>query len=106
MESDFLEAIFYKNGQYIDLEEEVFSKIMDEEVKEAIDNLPLEFRMPVILVDIEGLSYRDVKDVLQISPGTLASRLYRGRRLLRDSLCEYAREKGFLRRGFLRSKKW
>lgn len=105
VESDFLEPIFYKNGQYIDLEGEIFSNIIDEEVKEAIDNLPLEFRMTVILVDIEGLSYREVEDILRISPGTLASRLYRGRRLLRDSLCEYARKKGFLRRGFLRSKK-
>lgn len=97
VESDFLEPIFYKSGHYFDLEKELFSQVMDEEVKDAIDSLPIEFRMAVLLVDIEELSYREVEDILKISPGTLASRLYRGRRLLRDALYEYAKEKGYIR---------
>ena len=96
-EDDFLESVFYKNGKYIDLEREIFSKVMDEEVNDALDNLPIEFRMAVLLVDIEELSYREVEEILSISPGTLASRLYRGRRLLRDALYGYAAKKGFLR---------
>lgn len=96
-EEEFLESAFYKNGEYIDLELEIFSRVMDEEVKEALDDLPVEFRMAVLLVDIEELSYEEAEEVLGISSGTLASRLYRGRRLLRDSLLGYARERGLLR---------
>lgn len=53
--------------------------------------------MVVILVDIEGLSYREVQEILNISSGTLSSRLYRGRRLLRDALYEYAKSRGVLK---------
>lgn len=95
---DFLEPIFFKNGQYIDIENEIFANVLDEEIKEAIDCLPLEFRLVVLLVDIEGLSYRDIEEILNISSGTIASRLYRGRRLLRDHLFEYARERGLFGR--------
>lgn len=97
VEPDFLDPIFYKNGQYFDLDKEMFSQVMDEEIKNAIDSLPVEFRMAVLLVDIEELSYREVEDILKVSSGTLASRLYRGRRLLRNSLYEYAKNRGYLR---------
>ncbi len=97
IEPDFLEPIFYKSGQYADLEKEIFSNVMDEEVKEAIESLPVEFRTVILLVDIEGLSYREVQEILNISSGTLSSRLYRGRRLLRDALYEYAKKRGFLK---------
>ncbi len=97
VEPDFLEPIFYKSGQYVDLEKEIFSAVMDEEAKEAIESLPVEFRMVVLLVDIEELSYREVQEILNISSGTLASRLYRGRMLLRDALYEYAKNRGYLR---------
>jgi len=97
VETEFLEPIFYKSRHYFNLENEIFSKVMDEEIKNAIDSLPVEFRMVTILVDIEELSYREVEDILKISSGTLASRLYRGRRLLRDALYEYAKKKGFLK---------
>ena len=97
VEPDFLEPIFYKSGQYFDLEKDLFSRVMDDEVKDALDSLPIEFRMVILLVDIEELSYREVEDTLKISAGTLASRLYRGRRLLRDALYEYAKERGYLR---------
>ncbi|MBI4686309.1 MAG: sigma-70 family RNA polymerase sigma factor [Nitrospirae bacterium] len=97
IEPELLEPIFFKTGQYIDPEKDLFLNIMDEEIKIAIDSLPIEFRMAVVLVDIEELSYREVEDILRISSGTLSSRLYRGRRLLRDSLYEYAKKKGFLK---------
>lgn len=97
MEPDFLEPIFYKSGQYIDIEKDIFSRVMDEEVKEAIESLPLDFRIVILLVDIEGLSYREVQEILNISSGTLSSRLFRARRLLRDALLEYAKKRGFLK---------
>ncbi len=97
IEPELLEPVFFKTGQYIDPEKDIFSNIMDEEIKSAIESLPTEFRMAVLLVDIEDLSYREVEDMLRISSGTLASRLYRGRRLLRDSLYGYAKNRGFLK---------
>lgn len=97
IEPDFFEPLFYKNGHYFDLEREMFSKVMDEEVKNAIESLPVEFRIPILLVDMEELPYREVEDILNISSGTLSSRLYRGRRLLRDALYEYAKNRGYLR---------
>lgn len=97
IEPDFHEPIFYKNGHYFDLEKEIFSQVMDEEVNAAIDSLPIEFRTAVLLIDIEELSYREAEDILKISEGTLSSRLYRGRRLLRDALYEYAKKKGVLK---------
>lgn len=97
VEPDFLEPIYYKNGQFFDLEKDLFSKVMDDEVKDAIDKLPVKFRMAVVFVDIEELSYREVEDILKISPGTLASRLYRGRRLLKDTLYNYANQRGYLK---------
>lgn len=96
IEPDFLEPIFYKSGHYFDLEKDMFSHVMDEEINNAIDSLSVEFRTVVLLVDIEELSYKDVEEILKISSGTLASRLYRGRRLLRDALYEYAKERGYL----------
>lgn len=96
VEPDFLEPIFYKNGHFFDLEKDLFSQLMAEEINNALDSLPVEFRAVVLLVDIEELSYKDVEDMLKISSGTLASRLYRGRRLLRDALYEYAKERGYL----------
>jgi len=97
VEPEFLEPVFYKSGQYFDLEKELFSNVMEEEIKNAIEDLPIEFRDVVLLVDIEELSYREVEDILKISPGTLASRLYRGRRLLRDVLYEYAKKRRYIR---------
>ena len=97
IEPDFLEPLFYKNGHYFDLEREIFSSVMDEEVKSALDALPIKFRIPVLLVDMEELPYREAEDILNISSGTLASRLYRGRRLLRETLYEYAKNRGYLR---------
>ncbi len=95
IDEDFLEPIFFKNGHYFDMEEEIFSKVLDDEVQKVIDQLSVEFRVVILLVDIEGLAYREVEDILEISSGTLASRLYRARRLLRTSLYDYAQARGF-----------
>ncbi|MES0337225.1 MAG: RNA polymerase sigma factor [Candidatus Magnetobacterium sp. LHC-1] len=99
IETDFHEHIFYQNGIYVDLEKEIFSRVLDDEIDSAINSLPVDFRIPVILIDIEELTYREVEDILNIPSGTIASRLYRGRRLLRDTLFEYARERGYVKEG-------
>ena len=77
-------------------EDEVLSRYLDEDVYRALNNLPLNFRMPVILADIEGLSYKEIAEALQIPIGTVMSRISRARRQLQQSLWEYARERGYI----------
>jgi RNA polymerase sigma-70 factor, ECF subfamily len=78
-------------------EEEVLSKYLDEDVYKALSDLPLNFRMPIILADIEGLSYKEIAEALQIPIGTVMSRISRGRRQLQRSLWEYAKERGYVK---------
>ena len=77
-------------------EEEVLSRYLDEDVNNALNNLPLNFRMPVILADIEGMSYKEIAEALQIPIGTVMSRISRGRRLLQQSLWQYAKDRGYI----------
>jgi RNA polymerase sigma-70 factor (ECF subfamily) len=77
-------------------EEEVLSKYLDEDVYNALNALPLNFRMPVILADIEGMSYKEIAQALQIPIGTVMSRISRGRHQLQQLLWQYAKDKGYL----------
>ena len=63
-------------------EEEVLAQYLDEDVYKALSDLPPNFRMAVILADIEGLSYKEIADALQIPIGTVMSRISRARRQL------------------------
>ena len=80
-----------------DPEEELLRSILDEDVQRAIDELADEYRMVVLLADIEGFSYKEIASILDIPLGTVMSRLYRGRRLLEAALLKYARARGYLR---------
>jgi RNA polymerase sigma-70 factor, ECF subfamily len=77
-------------------EDEVLSKYLDEDVYKALNDLPINFRMPVILADIEGLSYKEIAEALQIPIGTVMSRISRARRQLQQSLWNYAQERGYV----------
>lgn len=77
-------------------EEDVLDRVLDDEVEEAIRALPEEFKMVVLLSDIEGLQYKEIADILSCPIGTVRSRLSRGRRLLKRQLWEYARDHGFV----------
>ncbi len=79
-----------------DSEDAYFDSIVDEEVLRAIDALPAEFREPVILKDLQDLSYAEIAQVLGIPRGTVKSRLHRGRRILMDTLHDYAIEVGYI----------
>lgn len=80
-----------------DPEGSFFHRIVDEEVKRAIQELPEEFRTPVVLSDVEGLSYQEIAEILDVPVGTVKSRLFRGRRRLQKRLYEYALEMGYIR---------
>jgi len=87
------------NGQELSAgaEEEVLSRYLDEDVYKALNELPPNFRMAVILADIEGMSYKEIADVLQIPIGTVMSRISRARRQLQKSLWQYAQANGYLK---------
>ena len=81
-----------------DLQEKIFGQLLDDDVSKALEVLPEEFRTVVILCDIEGLSYEEIAEFLQIPVGTVRSRLHRGRKLLYTRLYDYAKERGFIRK--------
>jgi len=93
------DAASHTSDQGRSAEDEVLDNITDSDVKNALAALPEEFRMAVYLADVEGFSYKEIAEIVGVPAGTVMSRLHRGRKLLRESLAEYARERGFNKSG-------
>jgi RNA polymerase sigma-70 factor (ECF subfamily) len=77
-------------------ETEVLESMPDEVVKDALESLPEQFRMAVLLADVEGFSYKEIADIMGVPIGTVMSRLHRGRKQLHKRLSEFARDRGLL----------
>jgi RNA polymerase sigma-70 factor (ECF subfamily) len=75
-------------------EREFFNDVLGETIMSEIERLPEAFRMTIILINVEGLTYDEAAEVLDIPPGTVRSRMKRGRTLLQKSLWEQAKEAG------------
>jgi RNA polymerase sigma-70 factor (ECF subfamily) len=73
-----------------DAESALFGRMLSRDVERALATLPPEFRLPVILADLEDLSYKEIADIMECPAGTVMSRLYRGRRMLQKQLADYA----------------
>lgn len=76
-------------------EMEALEKLPNEEIREAMEELPEDRRTAVYLADVEGFSYQEIAEIMGTPIGTVMSRLYRGRRQLRDQLREYAQSVGY-----------
>jgi len=63
---------------------------LSEDVERALASLPSDFRLAVVLCDVEGFSYKEISEILECPVGTVMSRLHRGRRLLKKELHEFA----------------
>src|SRR5436190_3932975 len=77
-------------------EDELLDIYTDDEVKQAIEDLPDAFRMAVLLADVEGFSYKEIADILDIPIGTVMSRLHRGRKALQKALVDFGTDRGLV----------
>jgi len=78
-------------------EKQLFAKIFDDDVKKAIENLPDDFRLVVVLSFLEGFSYQEIAEIADLQLGTVKSRLHRGRKLLQKELLDYAIKNGYVK---------
>ena len=84
-----------KTGQ--NPEQQLFAKLLDDDVKRAIEELPDDFRVVVVLSFLEGFSYQEIAEIADLQLGTVKSRLHRGRKLLQKQLLDYAVKNGYIR---------
>ncbi|HVV86722.1 MAG TPA: sigma-70 family RNA polymerase sigma factor [Kofleriaceae bacterium] len=75
----------------------LLDRSVSDDVQRALDALPADFRTAVVLCDVEGLSYKEIADVMDCPVGTVMSRLFRGRRLLETALRGFAIDAGYVR---------
>jgi RNA polymerase sigma-70 factor (ECF subfamily) len=80
-------------------EERVLDGLVESDIKEAVEDLPENFRLPVLLADLAGFSYKEIADILDIPIGTVMSRLHRGRKAMEKSLWDYAVKRGLVPEG-------
>ena len=98
---DFEEIISYHEREndeqvlFADLREDIFTNVMGDEVTMAINALPEDFRTVILLCDIEGFTYEEIAKILEIPIGTVRSRLFRARNMLKDMLKVYAEALGY-----------
>jgi RNA polymerase sigma-70 factor, ECF subfamily len=80
-------------------EDEALERFTDTDVKEAIESLPDNFRMAVLLADVEGFSYKEIAEITDVPIGTVMSRIHRGRKALQKALLERGRTLGLVGAG-------
>ncbi|MCZ6737392.1 MAG: sigma-70 family RNA polymerase sigma factor [Actinobacteria bacterium] len=77
-------------------EDRVLDGLVESDIKQAVEELPESFRMPVLLADLEGFSYKEIAEILDIPIGTVMSRLHRGRKAMQKRLWGFAKQRGLL----------
>ncbi len=77
-------------------EDQLLEGLVESDIKNAIEALPEHFRIPVLLADLEGFSYKEIAEILDIPIGTVMSRLHRGRKQLQRALWDFASRRGLV----------
>ena len=75
----------------------VLDQLVDSDIIQALDDLPEQFRLAVVLSDVEDFSYAEMAEIMDVPIGTVMSRLHRGRKALQKRLMDLAREKGIVK---------
>jgi RNA polymerase sigma-70 factor (ECF subfamily) len=91
----FYETIRAGRTDTSDLENRMFRQLIDDDISNALEKLPEDFRTVVLLCDVESFTYEEISNMLDVPIGTIRSRLHRGRNLLKAELQEYAEERGY-----------
>ena len=98
---DYEEVVAYHDTDddritgYMDLRQEIFQYMMGDEVTNAINSLPLDFRTVILLCDVEGFTYEEIATIIDVPIGTVRSRLFRARNMLKERLKKYAEALGY-----------
>lgn len=98
---DIDEVVSLREGEsgndaaFHDLRQDIIENTMGDEVTIAINSLPLEFRTVILLCDIESFTYEEIAKILELPIGTVRSRLFRARNMLKDRLKTYAKKMGY-----------
>ncbi len=98
---DYEEVVSFHEGEdsqtssYYDLREDIFDQLMGDEVTAAINGLPDDFKTVILLCDIEGFTYEEISKIVEIPIGTVRSRLFRARNMLKEKLKAYATSLGY-----------
>ncbi|MDZ7691558.1 MAG: sigma-70 family RNA polymerase sigma factor [Balneolaceae bacterium] len=93
--STFYETIRAERTDTSDLEDRMFRELIDDDISNALEELPEDFRTVVLLCDVEGFTYEEIANMLDVPIGTIRSRLHRGRNLLKAELMDYAEKRGY-----------
>lgn len=93
--SSYYETIRAERTETSDLESLMFRELMDDDLSTALLRLPEDFRTVVLLCDVEGYTYEEIANMLDVPIGTIRSRLHRGRNLLKSELLDYAGKRGY-----------
>ena len=93
---NFYENVKSDRAEENNLDKEFYNDLFDDELTEAIDQLPTKMREVFLLCDLEGYSYEETAELVDCPIGTVRSRLHRARHMLQETLFDYAKDKGFL----------
>lgn len=92
---DFYTGDDSEDTGFIDLRQEVFDSLIGDEVSHALNALPVDYRLIILLCDIEGFKYEEIAKIINVPIGTVRSRLHRARNMLKEKLKHYAPRKGY-----------
>jgi RNA polymerase sigma-70 factor (ECF subfamily) len=93
----YLYSRMAERGTEPSAETSVIESLPDEDVQEALSSLPEQFRIAVLLADVEGFSYKEIAEITEVPIGTVMSRLHRGRKALEKRLWDVVRERGLVK---------
>lgn len=93
--STYYENIRSEQSDTTDMEDILYRDMLDDQITRALQRLPEDFRTVVLLCDVEGFTYEEIANMLDVPIGTIRSRLHRGRNLLRVELEDYADKRGY-----------